>query len=311
MRVSADISRADGVTAVPTRRPLNRGDRWVGMAFVAPQVLGVIVLGLIPFVFVIWYSLNEWRPLTGETEFIGLDNYTQLFQDSTFYASLTASLLFGAAILVFNMVIALSLAVLLNQRLRGISTFRTIFFSPVVVSVVAWSVTWGFLLAPDGGINGFLAMIGIDGPNWLGDDSTALISLVAVQVFKGVGMNVVLFLAALQGVPEEMQEAAQLDGASRWRSFRSITLPMIAPTILLTSILTTIGSLEVFAPVQLLTGGGPGDSTNVLPFLLFRTAFVSQQFGYASAIGVVLFVIILGLTMLQWTSRRRWVQDEV
>lgn len=310
--MSADISATDGVSATPTRRSShNRGDRWVGIAFVAPQVLGVIAFGLIPFVFVIWYSLNEWRPLTGEMEFIGLGNYSQLFTDPTFYASLTASLLFGAGILILNLAIAISLAVLLNQRLRGISTFRTIFFSPVVVSVVAWSVTWGFLLAPEGGINGFLELIGVDGPSWLGDSSTALISIVFVQVFKGVGMNMVLFLAALQGVPEEMREAAQLDGASRWRSFWSITVPMIAPTILLTSILTTIGSLEVFAPVQLLTGGGPGDSTNVLPFLLFRTAFVSQQFGYASAIGVVLFVIILGLTLLQWTSRRRWVHDEV
>lgn len=124
-------------------------------------------------------------------------------------------------------------------------------------------------------------------------------------------MNMVLFLAALQSVPEEIREAAQLDGATPWRSFWAITVPMIAPTILLTGILTTIGSLEVFAPVQLLTGGGPGDSTNVLPFLLYRTAFVSQQFGYASAIGVVLFAIILALTMLQWTTRRKWVHDEV
>ncbi|MET4783172.1 sugar ABC transporter permease [Glaciihabitans sp. UYNi722] len=281
------------------------------MAFVAPQVLGVVALGLVPFAFVIWYSLNEWRPLTGAFNFIGLDNYTQLFSDPTFYASLSASLLFGAALLVFNLSIAMVLAVLLNQRLRGTSAFRTIIFSPVVVSVVAWSIVWSFLLAPNGGINGFLAMIGIDGPNWLGEPGTALISVVAVQVFKGVGMNMVLFLAALQGVPAEMKEAAQLDGANPWRSFWSITVPMIAPTILLTCILTTIGSLEVFAPVQLLTGGGPGNATNVLPYFLFRTAFVSQQFGYASAIGVVLFAIILGLTLLQWFSRRRWVHDEV
>jgi multiple sugar transport system permease protein len=281
------------------------------VAFVAPQVLGVILLGVVPFVFVIWYSFNEWRPLTGQMDFIGLDNYTRLFADPTFSASVVASLFFSAGVLVLNLVIALGLAVLLNRRLRGITAFRTIFFSPVVVSVVAWSVTWGFLLAPDGGINGALDLLGIQGPNWLNDPNTSLISLVVVQVFKGVGMNMVLFLAALQSVPEEIREAAQLDGASPWRSFRAITIPMIAPTILLTGILTTIGSLEVFAPVQLLTGGGPGNSTNVLPFFLYRTAFISQQFGYASAIGVVLFAIILALTMLQWTTRRKWVHDEV
>ncbi|WP_430788587.1 carbohydrate ABC transporter permease [Actinoplanes sp. G11-F43] len=294
-----------------SRRPRPDGDRWLGVAFVAPQILGVIVLGVVPFLFVIWYSLNEWRPLTGEMEFIGLGNYTSLFADPAFSASVLASLLFSAGVLGLNLVIAISLAVLLNRRMKGITAFRTIFFSPVVVSVVAWSVTWGFLLAPDGGLNGVLRLFGVDGTNWLADPSTALVSLVVVQVFKGVGMNMVLFLAALQGVPEEIREAAQLDGASPWKSFWSITVPMIAPTILLTGILTTIGSLEVFAPVQLLTGGGPGDSTNVLPFLLYRTAFVSQQFGYASAIGVVLFAIILVLTMLQWTSRRKWVHDEV
>ncbi|MCI2956104.1 sugar ABC transporter permease [Agromyces atrinae] len=271
----------------------------------------MIVLGVIPFIFVVWYSFNEWRPLTGQMEFIGLDNYSRLAADPTFSASVIASLLFSAGVLILNLVIAISLAVLLNRRLKGITAFRTIFFSPVVVSVVAWSVTWGFLLAPDGGLNGALELLGIDGPNWLADPSTALISLVVVQVFKGVGMNMVLFLAALQSVPEEIREAAQLDGASPWRSFRSITVPMIAPTILLTGILTTIGSLEVFAPVQLLTGGGPGNTTNVLPFFLYRTAFISQQFGYASAIGVVLFAIILALTMLQWSTRRKWVHDEV
>lgn len=307
----ADSTSAQIGRVPRTQRSPHRGDRWVGLAFVAPQVLGVIVLGLLPFLFVVWYSFNEWRPLTGEMEFVGLENYTRLAADPAFSESVVASLLFSAGVLALNLVIAISLAVLLNRRLRGITAFRTIFFSPVVVSIVAWSVTWGFLLAPNGGINGVLGLLGIDGPNWLADPSTALISLVAVQVFKGVGMNMVLFLAALQSVPEEMREAAQLDGASPWRSFWSITVPMIAPTILLTGILTTIGSLEVFAPVQLLTGGGPGNSTNVLPFLLYRTAFVSQQFGYASAIGVVLFAIILGLTMLQWTTRRRWVHDEV
>lgn len=304
-------STADARSVVPSRRPRPDGDRWLGVAFVAPQVLGVILLGVVPFIFVIWYSFNEWRPLTGQMEFVGIENYSRLLADPTFAESVIASLLFSAGVLVLNLVIALGLAVLLNRRMRGITAFRTIFFSPVVVSVVAWSVTWGFLLAPDGGINGALGLLGIDGPNWLNDPSTSLVSLVIVQVFKGVGMNMVLFLAALQSVPEEIREAAQLDGASPWRSFRAITIPMIAPTILLTGILTTIGSLEVFAPVQLLTGGGPGNSTNVLPFLLYRTAFISQQFGYASAIGVVLFAIILVLTMLQWTTRRKWVHDEV
>ncbi|WP_431030962.1 carbohydrate ABC transporter permease [Plantibacter sp. RU18] len=294
----------------PIRRHLDRGDRWIGLAFVAPQVIGVLALGVVPFVAVIWYSLNEWTPLTGSFDFVGIDNYTRLFGDQRFFNSLRSSFLFGVGIVVLNLVLALCLALLLNNRLRGISTFRAFFFSPVVVSIIAWSIVWNFLLAPEGGVNGTLAMFGIDGTGWLTDPATALGSVVVIQVFKGVGMNMVLFLAALQGVPGEIKEAARLDGAGPVRLFFAVTLPMISPTVLLAGILTTIGSLEVFAPIQLLTKGGPADTTLVLPYFLYQTAFQQQEFGYASAIGVVLFIIILGLTMAQWMSRKKWVNDE-
>lgn len=294
----------------PIRRHLDRGDRWIRLAFVAPQVIGVLALGVVPFVAVIWYSLNEWTPLTGSFDFVGIDNYTRLFGDQRFFNSLRSSFLFGVGIVVLNLVLALCLALLLNNRLRGISTFRAFFFSPVVVSIIAWSIVWNFLLAPEGGVNGTLAMFGIDGTGWLTDPATALGSVVVIQVFKGVGMNMVLFLAALQGVPGEIKEAARLDGAGPVRLFFAVTLPMISPTVLLAGILTTIGSLEVFAPIQLLTKGGPADTTLVLPYFLYQTAFQQQEFGYASAIGVVLFIIILGLTMAQWMSRKKWVNDE-
>lgn len=294
----------------PVRRRLDGGDRWIGLAFVAPQVIGVLLFGVIPFIAVIWYSLNAWTPLTGTFDFIGIDNYVRLFGDQRFFTSLRASFLFGVGLVTLNLVLALCLALLLNNRIRGISTFRAFLFSPVVVSIIAWSIVWNFLLAPEGGVNGTLAMFGIDGTGWLTDPATALASVVVIQVFKGVGMNMVLFLAALQGVPGEIKEAARLDGAGRWRLFFAVTLPMISPTVLLAGILTTIGSLEVFAPIQLLTKGGPSDSTLVLPYFLYQTAFQQQQFGYASAIGVVLFIVILGLTMVQWMSRRKWVNDE-
>ena len=260
----------------PVRRHLDGGDRWIGLAFVAPQVLGVLVLGVIPFGAVIWYSLNAWTPLTGTFDFIGIDNYVRLFGDPRFYTSLRSSFLFGVGLVTLNLVLALCLALLLNNRIRGISTFRAFLFSPVVVSIIAWSIVWNFLLAPEGGINGTLAMFGIDGTGWLTDPATALASVVVIQVFKGVGMNMVLFLAALQGVPAEIKEAARLDGAGPWRLFFAVTLPMISPTVLLAGILTTIGSLEVFAPIQLLTKGGPSDSTLVLPYFLYQTAFQQQ-----------------------------------
>ncbi|MEU7900500.1 sugar ABC transporter permease [Nonomuraea sp. NPDC049152] len=223
---------------------------------------------------------------------------------------LTATGLFSVGLVVFNLSLALLLAVLLNQRLRGTTVFRTLFFSPVVVSLVAWTIVWGFLLQNNGGINAILQVVGIEGPNWLRTGSWAMVSVIVVQVFKNVGLNMVLFLAALQGVPKELFEAARLDGASAWTRFRRITLPMISPTVLLTSIITVAGSLQVFAQIAVLTQGGPGASTTVLVYYLYQQAFQFHHFGYGATLSVLLFVIVLALTLLQWRMRRRWVFHE-
>lgn len=278
---------------------------------VAPAVLGALLFVVVPLVMVAWYSLHEWNVLANTFTFVGGENYARMAADPGLHDALFASLWFSVGLVVLNISLALVLAVLLNQRLPATTTFRTFFFSPVVVSLVAWTIVWSFLLQAEGGINGFLAQVGIDGPNWLRGETTAMIALIVVQVFKNVGLNMILFLAALQGVPEELQEAARLDGAGAWRRFRSITLPLISPTVLLVSILTIVGSLEVFAQIDVLTGGGPGNSTTVLVYYLFQQAFQFNEFGYASAISVLLFVIVLALTLLQWQSRRRWVFHEV
>jgi len=283
----------------------------VGLAFVAPMVLGVIALCLIPFLYVIWYSLHDWDIFTGAFDFVGLGNYQRLLTDAVAHKSLGVTGVFMIALMVVNIVFAMLLALLVNQRLRGITAFRAIYFSPVVVAIVAWVIIWQFLLAVNGGVNGFLATVGIQGPNWLNDPNTALISIVIIQVFKGVGMNMVLFLAALQGIPPELKEAARIDGASPWRSFWSVTLPLMSPTLLLVMILTSIGALDVFAPIQVLTQGGPSNSTLVFSYYMYQTAFERQEFGYGSTLGVVLFVIVLLMTALQWRLRKAWVHDEV
>jgi multiple sugar transport system permease protein len=210
----------------------------------------------------------------------------------------------------FNLVLALTLAVLVNQRLPGTAWFRTLFFAPVVVSLVAWAIVWRFLLQVDGGINASLAVVGIDGPNWLRSSTWAMPAVVVVQVFKNVGLNMILFLAALQGVPREIQEAARVDGAGPLSSFRRITLPMISPMILLVSIITVIGSFQVFATIVVLTGGGPGNSTNVLVYYIYQQAFRRYEAGYASAGAMLLFGIVMALTVLQWQLRKRWVFHE-
>lgn len=282
-----------------------------GYAMAAPQFLGAIIFVIVPLITVIWYSMHDMNVLSGTFEFTGAENYERMFNDPGLRNSLVASAYFSAGLVVFNISLALLLAVLVNQKLPGTTTFRTFFFSPVVVSLVAWTIVWSFLLQAEGGINGFLSMIGIEGPNWLREETTAMISVIVVQVFKNVGLNMILFLAALQGVPEEMTEAATLDGAGPWRRFRSITIPLISPTVLLVSIITVVGSLEVFAQIAVLTGGGPGNSTTVLVYYLYQQAFSFHDFGYASAIAVLLFVIVLILTLIQWQARKKWVHNEV
>jgi multiple sugar transport system permease protein len=290
---------------------LARRDAAVGYTMVAPVVLGALAFVVAPLVMIVWYSLHDWNVLANTFTFTGAENYERLVADPGLRDALLASLWFSIGLVVLNISLALLLAVLLNQRLPGTTTFRAFFFSPVVVSLVAWTIVWSFLLQADGGINGFLSTLGVEGPNWLRQPTTAMLAVIVVQVFKNVGLNMILFLAALQGVPEELQEAARLDGAGAWRRFRAITLPLISPTILLVSIITIVGSLEVFAQIDVLTGGGPGNSTTVLVYYLYQQAFRFNDFGYASAISVLLFLIVLALTLVQWQSRKRWVFHEV
>lgn len=307
---AADTAERKGGTARPRRSAATRRDWIVGYTMVAPVVLGSVAFVLVPLVAVIWFSLHDWNVLANTFVFAGADNYERMLADPGLRDSLLASLWFSIGLVVLNVTLALFLAVLLNQKLPGTTTFRTFFFSPVVVSLVAWTIVWSFLLQADGGINGFLATVGIEGPNWLRNDVTAMLAVIVVQVFKNVGLNMILFLAALQGVPEEIGEAAKIDGAGAWRRFRSITVPMISPTILLVMILTIVGSLEVFAQIAVLTGGGPGNSTTVLVYYLYQQAFRFNDFGYASAIAVLMFLIVLVLTLVQWQTRKRWVFNE-
>ncbi|WCK73931.1 sugar ABC transporter permease [Agrobacterium tumefaciens] len=284
-----------------------RRDSLAGFLFIAPQLIGIIIFVLIPLGLVFWYSLHEWNVLANTFTYTGAQNYRMLIEDGNLLEVLGATGIFSAGLVVFNLSLALLLAVLLNQKLAGIAIFRTLFFSPVVVSLVAWTIVWGFLLQKNGGINGMLLMVGIEGPNWLREETTAMISVIVVQVFKNVGLNMILFLAALQGVPNELYEAARIDGAPAFKQFRRITLPLISPTILLTSIITIVGSLQVFAQIAVLTQGGPGLSTTVLVYYLYQQAFQFHFFGYGSTLSILLFLIVAVLTFAQWQMRKRIV----
>lgn len=287
-----------------------RRDVLAGYLFITPTLIGSAVFVLLPLVLVFWYSLHEWNVLANSFEFNGVGNYQELLDDPKLPGVLAATGIFSVGLVVLNLSLALCLALMLNRRMAGTTFFRTVFFSPVVVSLVAWTIVWRFLLQENGGVNGLLDVFGMTGPNWLRGEFTAMFSVIVVQVFKNVGLNMVLFLAALQGVPRELYEAATVDGASRWAQFRKVTVPMISPTILLTSIITVVGSLQVFAQIDVLTSGGPGTSTTVLVYYLYQQAFQFHQFGYGATLSVLLFGIVFVLTFVQWQMRKKWVHHE-
>ncbi|MGP4806268.1 carbohydrate ABC transporter permease [Agrobacterium cavarae] len=307
MAVAHHHHQTSGTGATRPFWTIARRDSLAGFLFIAPQLIGIITLVLVPLGLVFWYSLHEWNVLANTFTFTGSQNYRMVLEDTNLLEVLGATAIFSVGLVALNMSLALLLAVLLNQKLAGIAVFRTLFFSPVVVSLVAWTIVWGFLLQKNGGINGMLLMVGIEGPNWLREDVTAMISVIVVQVFKNVGLNMILFLAALQGVPKELYEAARIDGAPAFKQFRRITLPLISPTILLTSIITIVGSLQVFAQIAVLTQGGPGLSTTVLVYYLYQQAFQFHYFGYGSTLSLLLFVIVAVLTFAQWQMRKRIV----
>jgi multiple sugar transport system permease protein len=289
------------------RSTRKRRDALAGYLFVAPQVLGIAAFVLLPLALVVYFSMHEWNVLAGEFTFVGAENFNKFLSDPNMAQVMQATAVFSVSLVIFNISLAFLLAMLLNRSIAGMTFFRTLFFSPVVVSVVAWTIVWGFLFQDDGGINGILRLVGIDGPNWLREGPTAMFGVVVVQVFKNVGLNMVLFLAALQSVPKELQEAARVDGAGSRTVFTRITIPMISPTILLTVIITIVGSLQVFTQIAVLTQGGPGTSTTVLVYYLYQQAFLFGQFGYGSVLAIFLFIIVLFLTILQWQLRKKWV----
>ncbi|CAM4492530.1 multiple sugar transport system permease protein [Paenibacillus endophyticus] len=289
----------------------NRRNNWYGYLFISPMMLGFLCFLAGPIIYAFALSFTDYS-LLHPASFVGLDNYVQLVgKDPLFWKTVGNTLYFSAGLIPLNLILALSLALLLNQKLPGTGLFRTAIFTPVVTSIVVWAIVWKYVFATDAGLlNQILGYFGMQGPAWLYDTALVMPVVIVVSVLKKVGMNMVIFLAALQDVPKMYYEAATIDGASKWRQFQSITLPMIAPSIFLTLIITLIGSLKVFSQIIVMTEGGPGTSTYVLVYYIYQLAYKVFDIGYASAVAFVLFFLVLVLTLVQWKFRKRWVHHE-
>ncbi|MGW4772676.1 carbohydrate ABC transporter permease [Nocardia sp. NPDC004278] len=279
-----------------------------GWAFVAPNVAAVVVFLLFPLAVSLYLSMQSWD-LFSAPRFVGVANYRRLFaSDPLFLIALRNTAVFTVLTLVPTVVIGLGVAAVLNRKLAGIGIFRTIVFLPLVASTVAMAVVWRFIFTTDDGLlNIMLGWVGIDPLPWLTDPDWALVSLSIVTVWKSVPFATVILLAAMQGVPETLYEAARIDGAGAVRRFWSVTLPLIRGPLSFVFVITIINSVQAFDQAYALTGGngGPETGTYLLGIMLFQNAFGFYEVGYAAALAWVIFAILLVLTLLQLRFARR------
>ena len=279
------------------------------MLFIAPWLITFIWFTLGPFFASFYLSFTSYRFHDFPT-WVGMKNYVNLFtDDAKFIRSIVNTLYYTAVHVPGIMLLAFFVALLLNQKVRGQPIFRTAFYLPSVTAGVATAYLWILLLQPNGLINQFLGLVGIDGPSWLISSTWAMPALILMS-FWGLGTTMIIYLAALQGIPQHLYEAASVDGAGVIRKMWHVTVPMMTPAIFLTGVLQIIGSWQVFTQALIVTNGGPRDSTLFILLHLYRTGFEYFQMGYASAIAWILFVIILVFTVIQFGMARRWVYYE-
>lgn len=284
------------------------------MVLVAPNVLGLMFFFGVPVLMAFWTSFLHWNGIK-PPEFAGLDNFQRLYDDSNFHQAFGNTLKLLALTVPAEIVLALLIAVLLNQPLRGRSLLRAAYFMPVVTSTVAAATVWTGIFQPRYGIlSRLLEPVGLGETKWLVEPGLVLIPIAVVAVWQRLGFDMVLYLAGLQAIPHVLHEAATIDGANRWQRFRHITIPLLSPTTFLVMVLSIINGFQIFDQVYIMTlrtvPGGVKGSATTLTYYLYRRAFRSSELGYASAIALVLFGTILLVTVIQLRIQRHWVYYE-
>ncbi|MDF3071764.1 MAG: carbohydrate transporter rane protein 1, family [Polyangiaceae bacterium] len=288
--------------------PLEKRKLATGVLFSSPWLIGLSVFLLYPLLAALYYSLCDYSVLLPPV-FVGFDNYVELFRDKLFWKSLWNTSFFALCSVALSVVVALTLAILLNSKVKGLSFYRTVFFLPSLMPLVAGSILWFSMYAGQGGIiNTLLAKVGVTGPAWLSDPAWAKIAIVFMAVW-GAGNSMVIFLAGLQDVPTSLYEASIIDGANWLQRLLNVTLPMISPVIYFNVVMGVIGGFQAFAQAMIMTSstGAPEQSTLFYVLQLYNVGFMDMRMGYASAMAWVLFVIILGLTFAATQLSKRWV----
>jgi len=279
----------------------------VAYGLLAVPLLGTLLFRILPGLGSFWLSFTKWNLITAP-EVVGLDNFRRMLDDPLFWKATLNTVYYVGVTVPLVVVVSLAMALLLNRKIRGLGFFRTVYFLPVVSSMVAVAVMWRWMLNPDYGlVNAGLAVLGIDGPSWLGDSTWAMPSIILVSVWREVGFYMIILLAALQGVPRNLLEAAAIDGAGPWQRFWGVTFPMISPSVFLVSIMALINNFQAFDLMYVMTEGGPQNATTNLVVYLYQQGFQYFDIGYGSAIALVLFAMILAVTLVQWRVGERRV----
>jgi multiple sugar transport system permease protein len=306
-------------------RAMTRLDRWreflhknrvrealEAYVLILPTLLGLIIFTAGPILAALYFSFTNWN-LLSTPKWLGLTNYMNLFtNDPLFWTTLKNTAYYVVGTVPVGTGLALLLALALNQKIYGLAIFRTIYFLPVVSSVVAISVLWVWLYQADFGlINQFLRLFGITGIRWLSSPTWAMPAIIIMSIWHGLGYSIVIFIAGLQSIPHDYYEAARIDGANSWQQFRYITIPLISPVTFFVIILSLIGSFQVFEQAYVMTQGGPVNATKTIVYYLYQNGFMYFHMGYASALAYILFVIIVVITLLQFSLQKHWVHYEL
>lgn len=303
------LSRTDRVRPVRSQRQREELLAWL---FIAPWVIGFVVFTGGAMLYSLYVSLFETNFLN-RNDYVGLKNYERLLSDPLFWKSVRVTAYYTVLAVPLSTLSALGIALMLNQKLRLSSFWRTVYYLPAIVSGVAVSLIWAWVLDPnDGLLNSLLNTVGIQGPRWFASEGWAVPGMVLIAVW-GAGTNMLLYLAGLQSIPTDLKEAAKIDGAGPVRAFFGVVLPLLTPTIFFNVVLAVIGSFQVFTQAYVLTKGGPNNATLTMVLYLYKRGFGDYgtfEFGYASAVAWALFVVILGFTLVLVRSQARWVHYE-
>lgn len=281
-------------------------ERFAGWVFILPALLGTLIFIVIPVICSFGLSFTKWD-LLNPIRFVGLDNYKEIFSEALFFKIFWNTVVFAILTSVLGVIIPLILACILNSKIRGSEFYKTAYFLPFITPMIVIGVVWEWIFDPNIGLLNHILHLHI---NWLYDTHFAMPALIIVSVWKLIGYNMVIFLSSLSGISQSMFEAAKIDGATPFQTFKNVTIPLLSPSIFFVVIITAISSFQVFDLIYLMTQGGPLDSTNVLVYAIYKNAFEYFNIGKASAIAYVLFFIILVLTLVQWSLRKKLVYNE-